>query len=60
MVEGSGEALPTEDVSAAEGRRLEEHLAAERAVHLGADAVQLGLVQYSGVVGIGSSVFFFI
>ena len=55
MVEGAGEALPAEDVSAAERGRLEEHLAAERAVHLGADALQLGLVQYPGVVGIGSS-----
>ena len=55
MVEGAGEALPAEDVSAAERGRLEEHLAAERAVHLGADAVQLGLVQYPGVVGIGRS-----
>ena len=60
MVEGAGEALPAEDVSAAEGRRLEEHLAAERAVDLGPDAVQLGLVQYPGVVGHGNSVFFFI
>ena len=55
VVKGAGEALPAEDVSAGQGRRLEEHLTAERAVDLRPDAVQLGLFQYPGVVRIGSS-----
>ena len=58
MVERPREALPAEDVSAPERGRLEEHLAAEGAVHLGADALQLSLVQDPGAVavGLGSSV----
>ena len=56
MVERPCEALPAEDVSAPEGGRLEEHLAAERAVNLGPDAVQPGLVQDACTAGLGSLV----